>query len=79
MTRSIEDAEKRISELERLISNVRHDVNGALTTALMVSDRLTATDDPLVKRAGEKISMAILRVTALLKATRDVVPALRHD
>ena len=75
--RSIEAAEARIAELERLISNVRHDVNGALTPALMVADRLASNADPALRRSGEKIGESILRVTGMLKATRDLVPSRR--
>ncbi len=73
--RTIEAAELRIAELEKLISNVRHDVNGALTPALMVADRLASNEDPALRRSGEKIGESILRVTKMLKATRDLVPS----
>ena len=39
MHRSIEDAERRIDELESLVSTLRHGVNGALTPALVMADR----------------------------------------
>lgn len=74
MERGIEEAEQRIAELERLVSLTRHDVNGALTPALMVADRLRSNADPAVSAAGEKIAASVLRVTALLKATRATVP-----
>lgn len=76
-SRSVPDADKRIGELEKLVSSVRHDVNGALTPALMVADRLRSSTDPQVRRAGEKIGESILRVTKILKATRDTVPPMR--
>jgi hypothetical protein len=67
-------AQARILQLEQLISNVRHDVNGALTPALLMADRLRGDDNPRVQRAGETIGQAIVKVTKLLKATRDIVP-----
>ena len=76
--RTIEAAELRIAELEHLISNVRHDVNGALTPALMVADRLASNADPALRRSGEKIGESILRVTKMLKATRDLVPSKKR-
>ena len=69
------DAPQRSAELEALVSHTRHDVNGALTPALMVADRLRSNADPAVSAAGEKIAASILRATAILKATRGVVPA----
>lgn len=77
MTRSIDDAEQRIETLERLVSSVRHDVNGALTPALMVADRLRSSADPEVQRAGEKIAQSVLRATKLLKDTRGTVPSMQ--
>ena len=65
------DAQDRTAELEKLISNVRHDVCGALTPALMVADSLQSNADPKVQRAGAKIAESILRATRLLKATGD--------
>ncbi len=74
MERGIEEAEQRIAELEHVISHTRHDVNGALTPALMLADRLRSNADPSVVAAGEKIATSILRATAMLKATRGAVP-----
>ena len=70
-----EAAEQRIAELEGLVSRTRHDVNGALTPALMVADRLRSSTDPAVSAAAGKITASILRATGILKATRVVVPA----
>ena len=71
------EAAQRVAELEQLVSKTRHDVNGALTPALMVADRLRASADPATAVAGEKIAAAILRATAILKATRAQVPSRR--
>ena len=68
------EAESRIDALETLVSRTRHDLNGALTPALMVADRLRGSDDQAMKIAGEKIAASILRATDILKATRDLVP-----
>ncbi len=77
MAWSHEEAQARIAELESLVANVRHDVAGALTPALMVADRLRSHADPAVQSAGEKIGAAVLRATKILKATREVVPPVR--
>ena len=76
MGRSIEESEDRIRALEKLVSSLRHDVNGALTPALMVADSLRSNSDARVQRAGTKIADSILRVTQLLRATRDTVPPM---
>ena len=75
MERGLAQAEQRIVELEQLVSRVRHDVNGALTPALMVADRLRSSADPAVSAAAEKIAASILRATAILKETRGTVPS----
>jgi hypothetical protein len=71
--RTLDDAERRIAELELLVSTLRHGLNGALTPALLAADRLAKHADPQVCRASESISAAILRATKLLKSSRDVV------
>ena len=75
MENGTSEAEQRIAELEQLVSRARHDVNGALTPALMVADRLRSSADPAVSAAGEKIAASILRATSILKATRGLVPS----
>ncbi len=75
MERGLAEAEQRIAELERLVSRTRHDVNGALTPALMVADKLRSSADPAVSAAAEKMAASILRAAAILKATREAVPA----
>ena len=69
--------EERVATLEALVSKTRHDVNGALTPALMVADRLRSSEDPAMKAAGEKIVASILRATQILKDTRELVPSKR--
>jgi len=75
MARSIEHAEARIAELERVVSRLRHDVRGALSPALLMADGLRASADPRVQRAGEVIVRAVERVSAMLKGTYEAVPA----
>ena len=73
----IEGMEARVHELEQLVSRVRHSVNGALTPALLVADRLRADADPRIRQAGENIARSIARAVEMLGATRTHVPA-RH-
>ncbi len=75
MAHASEEAEQRIAELETLVSRTRHDVNGALTPALMVADRLRASKDAATAAAAEKIAASILRASKILKDTRATVPS----
>jgi signal transduction histidine kinase len=63
----------RIAELEQLVRGLRHDINGALTPALMSADMLRSQQDQRIQRAGDRIEASIGRITRLLKSTRDVV------
>ena len=59
-------AATRLAELEREMSALRHELRGALSPALMVSDRLLRNDDPLIRRAGDAVVRSIERATALI-------------
>jgi hypothetical protein len=71
----IEGMEARVHELEQIVSRVRHSVNGALTPALLVADRLRADADPRIRQAGENIARSITRAVEMLGATRTYVPS----
>jgi hypothetical protein len=79
MAQSLEQAQARIEELERMVSWLRHDVRGALSPALLMADSLRNNADPHVQRAGEMIGRAIDRVTDMLKGTYGAVPAQPPD
>ena len=79
MARSLEQAEARIEELERLLSRLRHDVRGALAPALLMADSLRTHADPHVQRVGEMVGRAIDRITFMLKGTYEAVPAKPAD
>ncbi len=57
---------ERLAVLEREMSLLRHELRGALSPALMVSDRLLRSEDPLIRRAGEAVVRSIDRATALI-------------
>lgn len=61
---------ERIRQLEAAITNLRHDLRGVLSPALMVSDRLTAHSDPTIQRAGEAVVNSVERATALITALK---------
>ncbi len=66
----------RVQESDAAVATLRHNLRGALSPALMMSDRLIAHEDPPVRRAGEIVARSIDRATALIAATRrDPAPA----
>lgn len=71
-------AQARIDALEVQAASLRHDLRGALSPALIVSDRLVNNADPAVRLAGEGIVRSIERATELLtvasKASRRTAP-----
>ena len=59
-------AHDRLEQLEHEMSILRHELRGALSPALMVSDRLLRNEDPLVRRAGDAVVRSVERATALI-------------
>ncbi|MEJ1977434.1 MAG: hypothetical protein WDN49_16385 [Acetobacteraceae bacterium] len=54
---------------------LRHDLRGVLSPALLTADRLLNNTDPVVKRAGEMMVVAVERATALLAEDVDSTKA----
>jgi hypothetical protein len=67
-------AQARIEQLERVISELRHDLRGAISPAALVADRLGNSADPAVQRSGRTIQAVVDRVLAILDATCESVP-----
>jgi hypothetical protein len=67
-------AQSRVEQLERLVSELRHDLRGAVSPAVLVADRLRQNADPAVQRSGKTINIVIERVLAILEATCQAVP-----
>jgi hypothetical protein len=67
--------EGRVRELEKLVSQLRHDLRGAITPAALVADRLRQNAEPGVQRAGATVAAVVERVLAILDATRPAVPS----
>ena len=61
---------QRLVDLEREMSLLRHELRGALSPALMVSDRLLRSEDPLIRRAGDAVVRSVERATALIGGDR---------
>jgi hypothetical protein len=67
-------AQRRVEELERLVSELRHDLRGAISPAALIADRLRRSNDPTVQRSGNTIGIVVERVLAILEATCQTVP-----
>ena len=67
-------ARSRVEVLERLVSELRHDLRGAISPAALIADRLRQNSDPIVQRSGKTISVVVERVLAILDATCQAVP-----
>ncbi|MGA3401169.1 MAG: hypothetical protein ABSC95_18295 [Acetobacteraceae bacterium] len=70
----VDAAQARVEELERLVSELRHDLRGAISPAVLIADRLRQSSDPSVQRSGKTIGIVVERVLAVLEATCQVVP-----
>ncbi len=63
-------AQARFEAIEKQAAGLRHDLRGALSPALIISDRLIENADPAVRQAGEKVIRSIERAAALLTAAK---------
>jgi len=63
------DAE-RLAALEAATADLRHDIRGFLSPAMMVADRLVDHADPAVQRAGATVVRAVQRSADRLAETR---------
>ena len=67
-------AQARIDALQAQASTLRHDLRGALSPALIVSDRLIANADPAIRRAGETVARSIEQASALITGSKTQEP-----
>ena len=74
--------QERLATLGSAVSKINHDLRGILSTAVLMSDRLSALDSPEVKRiAGpliQSIDRAINLCTQTLNFVRDEGPQLQR-
>ena len=61
---------QRLATLGLAVAKINHDLRNVLTSAQLVSDRLSTDEDPKVARMGERLTRAIDRG---VKMTRDVL------
>ena len=60
-------AEARLVELAREASQMRHDLRGILSPAMLTADRLTMSQDPVARRAGEAMIATVERAEERLR------------
>ncbi len=63
-------AQNRIDAIEAGVASLRHDLRGALSPALILSDRLVASTDPAIRKAGEAVVRSIEQASALIAASK---------
>ena len=64
-------AEARVADLERQASQLRHDLRGILSPAMLTADRLAASQDPIARRAGEAMISTVERAEERLRREQD--------
>jgi signal transduction histidine kinase len=73
----------RLAAVGTAVAKISHDLRNILTSALLVSDRLQETADPLVKRAADTLIGAVERAAELVSRTVDFAregpPALTRE
>ncbi len=60
---------KRLAELGEAVAKINHDLRNSLSAAQIVSEGLSESDDPRVKRAAPRLERAIQRAVNLAEAT----------
>ena len=65
-------AEARLSDLIRQGSQLRHDLRGILSPAMLTADRLTTSQDPLMRRAAEAMISTVERAEERLRRDQAV-------
>jgi hypothetical protein len=60
----------RVTALEASITELRHDLRGILSPAMLVADRLLMNADPSVKRAGEVMVRCVEQAAKRLDQTK---------
>lgn len=69
-----DSGQSHVEQLERLVSELRHDLRGAISPAALIADRLMHNSDPVVQRSGRTIQVVVERVLTILDATSRLVP-----
>ena len=61
----------RLAALGEAVSKINHDLRNMLSSAVLVSDRLELSDDPEIRKTGERLFRMLDRATRLCQATLD--------
>jgi len=64
-------AERALADVEERHRQLRHDLRGVLSPALLVSERLLINPDPKVQRVGTLMVQTVEKASALLSARED--------
>ena len=67
-------ARARIHEIEAGVASLGHDLRGALSPALIFSDRLVSSTDPAIRKAGEAVVRSIEQASVLIAASKILEP-----
>ncbi len=59
----------RLAQLGTAVAKIQHDLRNILSSAQIASDRLSASEDPIVRRITPRLVSALDRATALATAT----------
>jgi signal transduction histidine kinase len=70
----MDDTRARIAQLEELVSELRHDLRGALASTRLVTDRMRGDADPRMQKFGTTIDRATQRILDRLDDTKTLVP-----
>jgi signal transduction histidine kinase len=60
---------ERLAQLGRAVAKVSHDLRNILTSAQLFTDRIEASEDPLVRRLAPKLVNSITRAVSLCEGT----------
>ncbi len=63
--------EEQAAERRAKLRQIRHDIRGALSPALLAIDRLQASSDPAIRRSAEIVVRSVDRAIALLAESPD--------
>jgi hypothetical protein len=64
----------RIERLEELVSHLRHDIRGAISSTSLIAEALLTNGDPVIRRSGQRVATTVERITAILNARLEAVP-----
>jgi len=68
--RDVAALQAELTALRESITELRHDLRGILSPAMLVADRLLANPEPGVRRAGEVMLRCVDQAAARLEQTK---------